>query len=84
MQVARSTGRGSCRGAKRGVRIDDPEQLFCIRPAVEAYADEEPSLVPFVRIISAREGRELLPNLWPSERLGDRSERPACGELSAS
>lgn len=68
-------GRGSCRGAKGGVRIDDPKQLFCIRPAVEAYAGELPSLVPLAGIISAREGRELLSNLWPSERLGERSER---------
>jgi hypothetical protein len=49
MQVARSVGRGSRRGAKGGVRIDDPKQLFCIRPAMEAFVDEQPSLVPLVR-----------------------------------
>ena len=64
---------------ERGVRTDDPKQLFCIRSAGEASADEQPSLWPLVRIISAREGREPLPNLWPSERPGERSERPACG-----
>jgi hypothetical protein len=36
-------------GAEGGVRIDDPKQLFCIRPAMEALADEQPSLVLVVR-----------------------------------
>jgi hypothetical protein len=35
--------------AEGGVRIDDPKQLFCIRPAMEALADERPSLVLVVR-----------------------------------
>jgi hypothetical protein len=34
---------------KGGVRIDDPKQLFCIRPAMEALGDEQPSLVLVVR-----------------------------------
>jgi len=53
MQVARSIGRGSRRGGKGGVRIDDPKQLFCIRWAMEAFADEQPSLVLLVHLGSA-------------------------------
>jgi hypothetical protein len=41
MRVARSVGRGSRRDAKGGGRIDDPKQLFCIRPAIGASADEQ-------------------------------------------
>src|ERR1035437_7400653 len=48
MQVARSVGRASRRGAKGGVRVDDPKQLLCIRPAIETFADEPPSLVLLV------------------------------------
>jgi hypothetical protein len=44
MQVARSVARGSRRGAKGGVPIEGPNQLFCIRPATEAFRDEQPSL----------------------------------------
>jgi hypothetical protein len=49
MQVAPSVGRGSRRSAKGGLRIDDPNRLFCIRPAMEAFADEQPPLVLLVR-----------------------------------
>jgi hypothetical protein len=42
-------GAGSKHGATGGVRIDDPKQLFCIRPAVEAFVDEQSSLVLLVR-----------------------------------
>jgi hypothetical protein len=48
MQAVRSGRPGSRRGAKGGVRVDDPEQLFRIRPAVEALADEQLSLVVLV------------------------------------
>jgi hypothetical protein len=37
------------RGGKGGVRISDPTQLFCVRLGVEAFADEQPSLVLLVR-----------------------------------
>jgi hypothetical protein len=39
-QVACSVGRGSRRVVKGGVRVGDAKQLFCIRPAMEAFADE--------------------------------------------
>jgi hypothetical protein len=60
MQVARSVGGGSRRGAKGGVRVDDPKQLFCIRPAIETFADEPPSLVLLVRCASAARCVETL------------------------
>jgi hypothetical protein len=44
MEVGRSVGRGSRRGGKAGVRIRDPNQRFWIRPAMEAFVDEQPSL----------------------------------------
>jgi hypothetical protein len=40
------------RGARGGVLIDDPKQLFRIRPAMEAPAHEQPSLVLLVRSAS--------------------------------
>jgi hypothetical protein len=49
MQVARSVVRGSCRGAKAGVRIDEPKQVFYIRPPMEAFADQQASFVLFVQ-----------------------------------
>jgi hypothetical protein len=33
-----------------GVRIRDPKQLFCIHPAMEAFSDEQPSLVLLVPV----------------------------------
>jgi hypothetical protein len=54
MEVARSVERGSRRGGKAGVRIRDPKQLFCIHPAMEAFADEQPSLVLLVRCARLR------------------------------
>ena len=48
MRVAGSIGRGLRRGAKGGVRTDDVKQPFCIRPAMEAFGDEQTSLVPLV------------------------------------
>jgi hypothetical protein len=50
MEDARSVERGSPRGAKAGVRIRDPKQLFCIHPAMEAFSDEQPSLVLLVPV----------------------------------
>jgi hypothetical protein len=49
MEVARSVERGSRRGGKAGVRIRDQKQRFCIHPAMEAFADEQPWLVLLVR-----------------------------------
>jgi hypothetical protein len=49
MEVARSVKQGSRRGGKAGVRIRDPKQLFCIHPAMEAFAEEQLSLVLLVR-----------------------------------
>jgi hypothetical protein len=40
--------------AKGGVRIDDPTQLVCIRPAMEAFADDQPSLALLGRPERAR------------------------------
>jgi acyl-CoA synthetase (AMP-forming)/AMP-acid ligase II len=50
MQVARFVVvvRGSRRRAEAGVRIDDPEQVFSIRPPTEAFADQQSSFVLFV------------------------------------
>jgi hypothetical protein len=48
-QVARSGAGGSRPGEKGGVRFDDPNQLFCVCRALEAFADEQPSLVLLVR-----------------------------------
>ena len=45
MQVARPVRRDSRHGEKAGVHIDDAQRLFCIRPAMDAFADEQPSLV---------------------------------------
>ena len=49
MEVARSVKQGSRRGGKAGVRIRDPKQLFCIHPAMEAFAEEQLSVVLLVR-----------------------------------
>jgi hypothetical protein len=48
MQVAHGVKGGSRRGPKGGARIDGPTRLFCIRPAMEAVVDEQPSLVLLV------------------------------------
>jgi hypothetical protein len=48
-QVARSVERGSRRDAKGRVRRDHAKQLVCISPAMEAFTDEQPSLVLLVR-----------------------------------
>jgi hypothetical protein len=62
MQVARSVGLGSRRGAKGGVRVDDPQQLFCIRTAMEMFAEEPPSLLLLFHFDTAgdREARACL------------------------
>jgi hypothetical protein len=44
--LSRLVGRGSRAARKGGVRIDDKKQLFFIRPVMEAFADERPSLMP--------------------------------------
>jgi hypothetical protein len=68
-RVARSVGRDSRRGTKGGLRIDHPRQLFWIRPTMEAFADELPSLVcsslastmaPELRRSLSREGRRAV------------------------
>ena len=48
MRGARSVGPGSRRGAKGGLRIGEPKQLFRIRPGMEPFADAQPSLALLV------------------------------------
>ena len=79
-QVARSVGRRSRRGGKGSVHIDDTGQLFCIHPAVEAFADEQPSLALLVaceRLVCGgkdarkrRDGRSAGAGLAPSTASG--------------
>jgi hypothetical protein len=54
IEVARSAERGSRRGTKAGVRIRDPKHFVCIHPAMERFADEQPSVRQFVRSASER------------------------------
>jgi hypothetical protein len=50
MQVARSAGIGSRRGAKAGARFGDQNRLFCIHPTMELSADEQPLLMLLVQL----------------------------------
>jgi hypothetical protein len=53
-KAGRSPNRGKTRrGARAGLRVGHPTQLFCIRLAIEAFADGQPSLVLLVRSRSA-------------------------------
>jgi hypothetical protein len=57
MEVARSVKQGSRRGGKAGVRIRDPKQLFFIHSAMEAFAEEQLSLVLLVHLDTLLCGR---------------------------
>jgi hypothetical protein len=53
-RITESGARGAA--AKAGVRIDHPKQLFCVRRAMEAFADEQPSLMLLSRATSETPG----------------------------
>jgi hypothetical protein len=65
-----SPRRDARRGAKGGARIDQPTQLFRIRPAMQASADEQPSLVLLVR------GSGELSATMAAARAGEAATRP--------
>jgi hypothetical protein len=76
LRDSRSVERGSRRGAKGGVRIDDSKQLFYILPPMEMFAEEQPSLVLLVRSGHVREVRPGARSAAMRNGVGD-SERRA-------
>jgi len=70
LQVARGVGRGLRRGAKAGPCIDGPMQLLCVRPAMEAAGDEQPSLLLLVQLSADERGRPGACSGYESDRTG--------------
>lgn len=72
MRVAHGVGRGSRRGAKGGVCVDGPAQLFCIRARMEASVYEQPSLVLLLPSMSGGHESVRLPFPCPARLLAVR------------